>query len=75
VTDSGESGEKQKSRDPKKTATILLVLIAVIMLALLVNNCVTDRSEEPSSNSESAEPIGAAGYTDDSKYLIDYTSE
>jgi FlaG/FlaF family flagellin (archaellin) len=75
VTDSGDNGEKQKSRDPKKTATILLILIAVIMLALLVNNCVTDRSEEPSSNSESAEPTGAAGNTDDSKYLIDYTGD
>ena len=41
MTDSGENGEKQDSRDPKNIAILLLVFIAVIMLALLVKNCVT----------------------------------
>ena len=73
MTDSGGNGEKQKSRDPKNIATLLLVIIAVIMLALLVRNCVTDRSEQPPNDSESAEPTGNSGYADQSEYIIDYT--
>lgn len=73
MTDSGGNGEKQKSRDPKNIATLLLVIIAVIMMALLVKNCVTDRAGEPTNDSESAELTGNSGYADQSEYIIDYT--
>ncbi len=75
MTDSSENGEKQKPRNPKNIASLLLVIIAVIMLALLVKNCVTDRSEEPSTDTETAELAGNSGYADQSEYLIDYTSK
>lgn len=73
MTDSGGNGEKQKSRDPKNIATLLLVIIAVIMMALLVKNCVTDRSDQPPNDYDSAELTGNSGYADQSEYIIDYT--
>lgn len=73
MTESGENGEKQDSRDPKNIASFLLVLIAVIMLALLVRNCVTDTSEDSPADSENKELSGSAGYADQNEYLI-YTT-
>lgn len=75
MTDSGENGYKQKPRDPKKIATIMLILIAVIMLALLVKNCASGGRKDTSSNSERAELIRNTGYADQSDYLIDYTTK
>lgn len=70
MTEPSETGKKQRSRDPKNIASFLLVMIAVIMLALLVRNCVTGGREEPTSDSESAELARSVGYADESAYLI-----
>ena len=69
MTDSGETGEKQKSRDPKNIAGFLLVVIAVIMLALLARNCVTGGRVEPPSDPEGAELAQSVGYADEGEYL------
>ena len=66
MTDSSVNGGDRSSRDPKKIASVLLVIVAVIMLALLVNNCVTGgRKVTPPG------PDGE-GLTQDSGYAVLY---
>lgn len=56
MTKSTENGENKPSKDPLKIAVVLLIVVAVIMLAFLVKNCVTDstRNFPPAPETEEA---------------------
>ena len=72
MTDSSDNGGKLNSRDPKKIAIILLVIVAVIMLALLVNNCVTGGRKEAPSDTEGSELTQDSGYAERYEAYRDY---
>lgn len=62
MTEPTENSRKKPSNDPLRIATVLLIVVAVIMLAFLIKNCVTDstrnfpqvpETEETTSSSDS----------------------
>ena len=70
MTDSGDNGGKEISRDPLKAATILLIVVAVIMLAFLIKNCVTDSTRNFPANPESTETTNTQDSESDETEII-----
>ena len=60
MTEPTENSTKKPSKDPLRIATVLLIVVAVIMLAFLVKNCVTDSTRNFPPAPETEETTGSS---------------
>lgn len=70
MTESKENGENRPSKDPLRIATVLLIVVAVIMFAFLVKNCVTDSTRNFPPIQESEETTNDSGSDSEETEII-----